>query len=98
MLCGYIGTHEFGGDSIFCGDAFGRFGMSAGEDWWQVGEVSEGGWVGWVFHGGIADVFHELHAVLDVVLWSRVLVLEKRELLVILYCWKRRMLARTKIW
>jgi hypothetical protein len=43
-------------------------------------------------------VFHELHAVLDVVLWSRVLVLEKRELLVILYCWKRRMIARTKIW
>lgn len=76
MLRRYIGTDEFEGYYFFCGHAFGRFGLFVDEDRGQFGEISEGGWNGGIYDGGLAKQFHELYAVLDAILWTGVSVLK----------------------
>jgi hypothetical protein len=75
MLCGYIGSHEFYWNSLFHLDAFGRERLLVSEDWGGSAKISERNWDGRVLVGGTAELFHEFHALLDSVLWTRLSVL-----------------------
>jgi len=79
MLCGYFGTDEFHGHCIFHLYAFGGFRLFIYENWRGFGEISERNWDGGVLAGGVAELFHEFYALLDIILWTCLSVLGMNE-------------------